>query len=283
MKLDKSSYYPKSPLDDELGPSDESFAKYGPKVSGDNVIAQEDSWEETVSEDEPEGETAVPDDKSQDCGHEPDRPETSAEHAVTIASNIISWMMVPVLMPVYGIILILWLSILSYAPTGPRIGFTLVVAAINLGIPAIMFPLLKKLGFIQDIGLNGRTERLIPYCIVILCMLGTAWFLYSKGFPIWAVMFYAGGAATGLIELMVNLKWKISAHAAGIAGLVALLIRMTHEALPLPELFVWQLIAILCAGLCGTARLWLRRHTLGQILAGYTVGFCCVYFLTMIH
>lgn len=283
MKLDTSSYYPKSPLDDE--DSRENYCSdYAPK-DPDAPVPETDEPDEVV---EVIAEEAVPsarddDGYYQDADPEPNRPETDAEHAVTLFSNIVSWLMVPLLMPVYGIMLILGLSILSYAPMGPKVGFTLIVAAINLGVPAITFPLLKRLGFIRDIGLNGRTERLIPYIITILCMMGTAWFLHSKGFPIWATMFYLGGALTGLVQVVVNLRWKISAHAAGIAGIVALLIQMTHDGFPTPNLFVWQIIAIACAGLVGSARLWLRRHTLGQVLAGYAVGFCCVYFLMMIH
>lgn len=282
MKLDTSSYYPKSPLDD-----DDSRVNYCSDYAPKDPDAQEaeaDEPEEVVEVVTEETEPSTHDDDYfQAADPEPDRPETDAEHAVTVLSNIVSWLMVPLLMPVYGIILILGLSILSYAPAPPKVGFTLVVAAINLGIPAITFPLLKRLGFIQDIGLNGRTERLIPYIITILCMMGTAWFLHSKGFPMWASMFYLGGALTGLVQVVVNLRWKISAHAAGIAGIVALLIQMSHDGFPTPDLLVWQIIAIACTGLVGSARLWLRRHTLGQVLAGYAVGFCCVYFMMMIH
>lgn len=282
MKLDTSSYYPKSPLDD-----DDSRVNYCSDYAPKDPDAQEaeaDEPEEVVEVVTEEAEPSTHDDDYfQAADPEPDRPETDAEHAVTVLSNIVSWLMVPLLMPVYGIILILGLSILSYAPAPPKVGFTLVVAAINLGIPAITFPLLKRLGFIQDIGLNGRTERLIPYIITILCMMGTAWFLHSKGFPMWASMFYLGGALTGLVQVVVNLRWKISAHAAGIAGIVALLIQMSHDGFPTPDLLVWQIIAIACTGLVGSARLWLRRHTLGQVLAGYAVGFCCVYFMMMIH
>lgn len=283
MKLDTSSYYPKSPLDDDESQED-YYSEYAPKDPGSRV-SETIEQEETVEVIAEEAEPSVPadDDYFQATDPEPDRPETNAEHAVTVFSNIVSWLMVPLLMPVYGIMLILGLSILSYAPMAPKVGFTMVVAAINLGIPAVTFPILKKMGFIKDFGLNGRTERLIPYIITILCMMGTAWFLHAKGFPAWASMFYLGGALTGVVQVVVNLRWKISAHAAGIAGIVALLIQMTHAGFPTPDLFVWQIIAIACAGLVGSARLWLRRHTLEQVLAGYAVGFCCVYFMMMIH
>ena len=102
------------------------------------------------------------------------------------------------------------------------------------------------------------------------------------GFPMWVVMFYAGGALAGLIEAIINNWWKISAHGAGVAGLVALLVRMSHTPMVNPDVLTWLIVAVACAGLTGSARLWLGRHTLGQVLAGYAVGFCSVYFLTMI-
>ena len=49
-----------------------------------------------------------------------------------------------------------------------------------------------------------------------------------------------------------------------------------------PDVLIWLIAAVACAGLTGSARLWLGRHTLGQVLSGYAVGFCSVYFLTMI-
>ena len=48
-----------------------------------------------------------------------------------------------------------------------------------------------------------------------------------------------------------------------------------------PELFGWLIAPIIVSGLLGSARVWLGRHTVWQVLAGYAVGFCSVFFLTM--
>lgn len=50
-----------------------------------------------------------------------------------------------------------------------------------------------------------------------------------------------------------------------------------------PATEVWLLISVGLAGLLGSARIWLGRHTLGQVLAGYVVGFCSVFFMMMIR
>ncbi|MDE6804392.1 MAG: hypothetical protein K2J29_07160, partial [Muribaculaceae bacterium] len=134
-----------------------------------------------------------------------------------------------------------------------------------------------------DIGLNGRKERLLPYIITILCLGATAWFMSLKGAPLWMSMFFIGGAVAGIINFAVNFYWKISAHSAGIAGIVAMLIRIMRDGFPEPSTFSWLIAVILLSGLLGAARVWLGRHTAGQVLAGYAVGFCSVFFITLIH
>ncbi len=214
----------------------------------------------------------------------PVQPEdnTPLERFVTRCANIISWIFVPLLMPVYGIMLIFSLSFLSYAPFHTKLVFTLIVFAANFLVPMLLVLLLKKLGIINDIGLNGRKERLIPYIITIVCLGGTGLFLYLKMAPLWVSMFYAGGALAALINLIINFRWKISAHAAGIAGVVAMLIQVIKEG-PSSEGMTWWIVgAIITAGLLGSARIWLGRHTLMQVLAGSAVGFLCVWTLSLI-
>lgn len=276
MKIDTSSYYPKSPLDDDFGED---------RISQDSVGNADSNA--TPPQDEPV-KMPEPSDNSPEAprGHDRklfDEPQSPIEQFIGNVATAISWICVPLMMPVYGILLIFGLSFLGFAPAEFRTGFTLIVAVINVVLPSIMVIILKRLGLVDDLGLNGQRERLIPYLITILLLGGTAWLAAAKGFPLWVVMFFAAGAAAGIVEFIVNFWWKISAHAAGIAGIVALLLRMSHDGMAQPAIFTWLIISVLAAGLVGSARLWLNRHTLAQVLAGYAVGFCSVYFLTMIH
>ncbi len=191
---------------------------YMPKPEGWVPEPEPEKVEEAVAEAvaEAPAETAVPEVPVSDVPIQPE-DNTPLERFITICSNILSWVFVPLLMPVYGIILIFSLSFLSYAPMHTKVVFTLIVFGANFIVPMLLVLLLKKLGLIDDIGLNGRRERLIPYIITIVCLAGTGLFLYLKMAPLWVAMFYAGGALAGLINLIVNFRWKISAHAAGIA------------------------------------------------------------------
>lgn len=290
MKIDTSSYYPE-PLFGDEGSGDssrenerfmpgyvdhEKGKESDPETGDDNGSVAEEPSEQ--KDDREKKENSTPSGKP-----EMEYPDSDLEAGVTWLSNIISWIFVPLLMPVYGILLAFNLSILEYTVPGAKTIFTLITAAFNVGIPAVLFYLLKKLGVIQDIGLNGQKERLVPYIITIICMLSCGAFIWYKGAPMWLVMFFAGGALAGLINMLINFKWKISAHSAGIAGLVALLLRIMHDGFPQHDIVLWIMIVVGVAGLLGSARVWLGRHTVMQVLAGYVVGFCSVFFLTMIH
>lgn len=197
-----------------------------------------------------------------------------------IVSHTVSWLMVPMLMPVYGTILIFGLSILSLTSAETRLWLTGIVFGINVLLPALVIVVLKRLGLVGDLGLNERKERFIPYIVSILSLLGTAWFMGVKHAPALFWLFYVGGAVGGIVNLLVNLRWKISAHAAGVAGVLALLIRISSDGFPQGNVMLWLLIWILLAGATGSARLYLERHTFWQVMAGYAVGFVSVYLTT---
>lgn len=274
MPIDTSSYYPEVPSHD----GDDSYSLNN---RGGGLFGPSDPEPKPAPQTDPTPEQEPPTPPSPKKGSKDDL-ETPFEKAFTGFSHFLSWVLVPLLMPVYGLILAFSLSVLDVAPMGMRINFTLIVAGITCVIPMILVVLLKKLGFVQDLGLNNRSERPIPYIIMIVAYGITAWFMASRHAPLWLSMFFAGGAVAALVNLIINFEWKISAHAAGIAGIVALLIRIAKDGYPEPEIYVWLLVAIGLAGLLGSARVWLGRHTVWQIVAGYAVGFCAVFFMTMI-
>lgn len=268
MPIDTSSYYPEvngpegRNNEDSLNGKHESL--FGPKqVVEEKIIIEE------MSAPEP----GMPSDTSN---------ENQWEKAADTVSHILSWVLVPLLMPVFGILFIFRLSILDVIPVGMQTAVTFVIAGINFVAPMLLIYLLKLIGLVQDVGLNGQKERSIPYIITALCYGASAWFVASRGAPVWVAMFFCGGVVAALINLAINFKWKISAHAAAIAGIIALLIRLQRDVAAEPKLFVWLLITVGAAGMLGSARVWLGRHTVWQVLAGYAVGFCSVFFMMYI-
>ena len=197
-------------------------------------------------------------------------------------ATLLSWVLVPLMMPLYGFLMLFSLSQLAAATIGVKAIVSLVIIGINVVLPMMLVCLLKLFGLVKDIGLNNRKERLLPYAITVLAFCGSGWYMASNGAPSWTVMFFFGGAAAAAVNAIVNFWWKISAHAAGIAGVVALMVRIRMEWMPSDGILAWTVVWVLLAGILGSARVWLGRHTVGQVMAGYAVGFLSVYLLTMI-
>lgn len=270
MPIDTSSYYPE--VTPPGGDRDEnSLNSRHTSLFGENL------------------EKPTPEDSEEEKQHTEPAPAPQENHEKgweKLADNVshfLSWALVPLLMPVYGIIFIFRLSVLDVVTPRMQTAFVFIIAGINFVIPVLIILLLKFLGIVKDVGLNGQKERAVPYIITALCYGASAWFLAVKGAPVWVCMFFTGGAVASVINMIINFRWKISAHAAAIAGVVALLIRLEKDVAVEPQLFLWLLITVGAAGLLGSSRVWLGRHTVWQVMAGYVVGFCSVFFLMAIH
>ncbi len=198
-------------------------------------------------------------------------------------SQILSAVLSPLLVPTYGMALVGFLTILRLLPVSliwTAIGITFVITCL---IPVSAIMAMYRMGYVKDPGLNERTERTVPYIVTVLCYLGCGFFFYKANAPIWLSMFFAGGALACVINIVVNCRWKISAHSVAIGGLVALMFRVVASHYALYNMNVWLSCVIIIAGLVMTARVFLERHTLMQVILGFVNGFVCVYLLSMIH
>jgi hypothetical protein len=74
-----------------------------------------------------------------------------------------------------------------------------------------------------------------------------------------------------IIGLITNVKWKICEHMIAIGGIVGGLIAFSIMFNYNP--LFWLGFFILVAGVLGSARIVLRHHTLGEVIAGFFLGF----------
>lgn len=191
-------------------------------------------------------------------------------------ANFLSTVFSPLLMPTYGIFLALWVSVLCLLPYGTRVTTIFMCMGITCILPLIFLSVLRHFKLVKDLHVNVREQRLLPYLFTTLCYAIAAYYLFFKHSPQWLVMFMVGSALTVLVMALINLKWKISAHLAGIGGIIALIYQIHVMGLSAFDLF-WLLSAIIIlAGMLGSSRLILRRHSIWQVLAGVIVGFLCV-------
>ncbi len=130
-------------------------------------------------------------------------------------------------------------------------------------IPSIMAFLWIKNQKIE-IDMPRKEDRFYPLLWIILSYLIGVVFLYIiSAPPITTVLMFCYFSNT-IIVLFISLFWKISIHSIGVAGPAAALIYVFGYV---------GLIFILLIPLVIWSRLYLKRHTLYQVIAGALLGF----------
>ena len=198
------------------------------------------------------------------------------QHLARFFSNLFS----PLLMPTYGIFLLLWVSILCYLPFGSSIVVLLVILGITCILPIAFIAVLHTFGIIQDKRLIDRRERFLPYVFILMCYAAAAFYLINVHSPMWVVSFMWGATAAVAVSFGINFAWKISGHMGGIGGIVAMLFCLHNDGLGAFDLKITICTAIILSGVVATSRMILERHNFWQLAAGFCNGFVCVYLMS---
>ena len=186
-------------------------------------------------------------------------------------SHIISGMFHPLLMVTYGVVLALTFTYLAIYPPAMKLllaGGAFLSTAV---IPGAFIFMMVKNGAAVDMELSDRHEHVVPY-------------MYKMMLPFWFISLLLGACVALIMALLINFFWKISAHAIGTGGLLGGIMGVARIHLINPY---WAfIIVILIAGLVGTSRIFLKRHTPMQVYAGFCLGFICTFvasFLSYIY
>lgn len=182
----------------------------------------------------------------------------------------------PLLAPTYVAFLVLWVSVLCAQPMGTRAMVLVVVCCTTCLIPMMCIGALHHFGLIKSKKLDTPAERRVPYLVTLMCIIGATAFLNHNHAPLWFTMAMVGLAVSCLLLGMVNLWWKVSAHTAGLAACVAVLVQLHVQGLSAFNLFYLICFTVLLTGLMGSARMILRRGTLWQVLVGTALGYAPV-------
>lgn len=187
-------------------------------------------------------------------------------------AHLISTIFQPLLMPIYGVML---LFVYTYFGVHYLQQFWVIiipVALFSFAIPAILIFILYKIGVISDLSLKIRSERIYPYVITLISYSVMIFFYYRMHMPTWFLMIMVSTVAIMIVAILITLKWKISAHMFGIGGLIGGAMSVSYFVEHSNPYFMFMGLFII-AGLVGTSRLILKRHTLAQVIAGFLLGF----------
>jgi len=190
-------------------------------------------------------------------------------------AKVISIVFHPVLVPTIGLLLLLnsgfYFTMLSWEAKR----FVLLVVFFSTCILPLLSVAIMALNPKFDIMMPGSRDRIMPLLSSsIFYYLG--YMLLSKGraFPEFK-LFLLASVLVIVALLVISFKWKISNHMAAIGGLAGTLFALSFRSGMNPVYSL--LIVVLISGLVGTARLILEKHTIGQLIAGYGLGFSVLY------
>lgn len=187
-------------------------------------------------------------------------------------AKTISILFHPLLFPSYFTLLIFNLNnyISLLIPAGAKLVIFSLIFITTFIFPTIFILIIKRKGLIKSLQMESREERVYPYTIAAIFNFSAFYMIKQIQIPEEYYLLLLGSGALILICLVINFNTKISAHMVGAGGLTGALIGISMR-LNI-DLVLLIVLAILCSGLIGFARLKLNAHKPFQIYLGFICG-----------
>jgi hypothetical protein len=195
-------------------------------------------------------------------------------------AKIISMVFHPLLMPLYGMIIIFSApTLLGYLPFNLKKLLILIMLVNNVLLPLSLFPFFIHRNIISSWTLSERKERNIPLVIITLLYCVTSYIVFKFPIPLFLKSFIYSAAFLSVIVTIINLWWKISLHSVGAGALIGLVLSFSFKMLTPLE---WYLVtSVIIGGFVLASRLKLNLHSPMQVWTGLVTGFLGL-FLSMI-
>ncbi len=202
---------------------------------------------------------------------------------LNILSKIYCILLHPILIPSYGVAGFCC-AIKNILPELPRQYILLCIIGtivLTLIIPAILLLFMWRKGYIDSLHISKANQRTAPYIYTLICYSFWAYFLhFTMHLPILVLGIALGVIGVLLIVAIINLKWKISAHLAGLGGLLGGVCSFAiyYATLPMGLIIAILILALLLM----YARIYLNAHTPSQVVCGFLLGLIGTFTPTLI-
>jgi membrane-associated phospholipid phosphatase len=205
-----------------------------------------------------------------------------------IAAQVISIVFHPLLILFYMSLVLLWTNPFSFGWRHVAEADTLliIIGMTSITLPALAVIMMKALGWVDTYQLDSKHERIGPYIVAGIMYLSLYLHITrADTFPLSLRVAVLGTLIALWVCFFINNFSKVSSHAAGVGGLVALisltklffgydhaqigLVSGVNLVLPINALLYGSIVI---AGVVCTARLILKAHHVKEVYTGFVIG-----------
>ncbi|KAB8154444.1 hypothetical protein EZY14_008455 [Kordia sp. TARA_039_SRF] len=184
--------------------------------------------------------------------------------------NVISYVFHPIFIPS--------MATVGYFLVTPRmyefnfkVDVSITIAIFTVFIPILTFILLRRLRMIDTVFVKDVRQRKIPLYLYVLLLFLIVTKIISKSIFAELYDFFVATLISAILCLFfVLIRIKASMHMMGIAGLVMFLIVLSIS-YQLNITFALSIL-ILMIGIVGSSRLYLKAHTISELILGLAIG-----------
>ncbi|HJW30947.1 MAG TPA: hypothetical protein VJ508_17070 [Saprospiraceae bacterium] len=204
-------------------------------------------------------------------------------------AHFFSFVFHPLFVLTYMVLILLWTNPFSFGWRNVTEANVLLIIFImaSITMPAISVLMMKMLGWIKSFHLQTQQERIGPYLVAGVMYLTLYLQVTRTGtYPVSLRIAVLGSLISLWACFFINMATKISLHATGMGGLVALTVLTKlyfgydYAEIGLPQglnlmvpvnILLYGVIGI--AGMVCTSRLILEAHVKKEVYLGFGVGF----------
>ena len=194
---------------------------------------------------------------------------------VIVAARLLSALFRPMYYSLVGFVILFTVTYMQILPWRYKLWVLCSTYIFTIGLPVLGIFLYRRLSGLTASQLRQRKARFCPYIISFVCYAVYLRIMFVMHLPRFMCGIVVGALFIQGVCLLLNLRWKVSMHAAGAGGIIGALVAYSviFAFNPVP----WLCGAVLLDGMVMTSRMILRQHTLWQVWTGTFVGIVCGY------
>lgn len=175
-----------------------------------------------------------------------------ADRTLIRTARIISGILTPFSIPFLAFLVLFLFSYLRIMPLQYKLIVLGIVYCFTILMPTMTIFLFRKVNGFARQDLSDRKKRYVPILLTIISYVFCLMMMHKLNIPWYMTGIILASLVVLVICIIVNLKWKLSEHMAGMGGIVGGLV--SFSALFSYNPVWWLCLFILVAGILGSAR-----------------------------